>query len=177
MMSQPRRPEIVLHVGEVRASREAVVLGTLLGSCVAVCLYDPIVRVGGMNHFALPARNSGEQAGPPARFGSNAMPQLLAALVALGADCGRVAAKLFGGAQLLGLSLRNDIARRNINCALRFLAAAEIAVVVIDCGGHHARHLRFEPDTGRVRVARVNPAREANWPPAATPLRHFRHGA
>ncbi|MBI4516360.1 MAG: chemotaxis protein CheD [Deltaproteobacteria bacterium] len=168
-MSKLRRPEIDLHVGEVRASREAVVLRTVLGSCVAVCLYDARAGIGGMNHFALPA--CGSASSGSARFGSDAMPQLLAALAALGADCGRVVAKLFGGAQLLELPLRNDIARRNISYALHFLAAAKIIVVASDCGGHYARHLRFEPDTGRARVARVNPERAAHWPPAAASLR------
>jgi len=59
------RNSISLYIGDVAASRLPIVLGTLLGSCVAVCLYDPVLRAGGMNHILLPSCQMGEKSHAP----------------------------------------------------------------------------------------------------------------
>src|SRR5262249_26309622 len=104
----PRRvsfqKEITLHVGGVHASAEPTMIKTLLGSCVAVCLWDECARVGGMNHFLLP---DGRPDGPrdeATRFGVHAMDCLVGEMLKLGADPRRIIAKVFGGASVLALA-------------------------------------------------------------------------
>ena len=96
---------------------EAAVLVTVLGSCVAACLRDPVAGLGGMNHFLLPG--GGTDARGAVKYGLHAMELLINALIRAGASRGRLEAKLFGGAQMLrGLP---DIGRANAAFAEDFL--------------------------------------------------------
>ncbi len=145
-----RGGERVVHViqGEFATSADPdVVLSTLLGSCVAACLYDPQAHVGGLNHFLLP-EGSGD-ATENVRYGVNAMELLINDLLQMGAARPRLEAKLFGGARLLsGVS---DIGQRNIAFAERFLHSEGIRCSGSSLGGESARRIRFWPATGRAR--------------------------
>lgn len=122
-----------------------VVLSTILGSCVAACVRDPALRVGGMNHFLLPSAPNGE-AGDN-RYGVQAMELLINGLLGLGADRRRLEAKLFGGARMIvGLS---DIGAKNAEFARDFLKLEGIRLVGESLGGDRARRLHFWPSTGR----------------------------
>jgi chemotaxis receptor (MCP) glutamine deamidase CheD len=90
---------VTLTQGEFHASREPVVLSTILGSCVAVCLHDPGTGIGGMNHFLLPDGGDARDA-TSERYGVNAMEQLINALLRLGARRAGLVAKAFGGANM-----------------------------------------------------------------------------
>lgn len=126
-----------------------VVLTTLLGSCVAACMRDPVAGVGGMNHFLLPggrSQNMGEQA---QRYGVHAMELLVNALLSHGARRDRLEAKLFGGARLInGLT---DVGRQNANFAKRFLADEGIRHTGGSLLGEHGRKIQFWPVLGRAR--------------------------
>ena len=125
---------------------EDVVLLTVLGSCVAACLYDPVRRIGGMNHFLLP---EGRDAGD-IRHASAAMEQLVNSLQKKGAVRERLRAKLFGGARMLaGLP---DIGLRNGEAAREFLKGERIRCEAADLGGAKARRVRFWPATGRAQM-------------------------
>jgi chemotaxis receptor (MCP) glutamine deamidase CheD len=76
-----------VSIGDVYASAQGVEIRTVLGSCVAACLYDPVTGVGGMNHFLLPY---GDAAQDPGRYGEHAMDLLIGALQRLGAPRGRL---------------------------------------------------------------------------------------
>ena len=101
-----RGERILLHPGEYRVSREPVTLATLLGSCVAVCMYDPVQRVMGMNHFLLAVQRSA--GGSPmltseqGRYGVHAMELLINGLLKCGAQRQNLKAKAFGGGNVLG---------------------------------------------------------------------------
>lgn len=123
---------------------EGLVLATILGSCVATCLYDPIARVGGMNHFLLPGD---ERSGEGMKYGVNAMELLINGLLQRGAARGRMEAKLFGGAQVL--ENLSDIGSQNAAFARRFLSTEGIRIVGESLGGRQARRIRFWPTTGR----------------------------
>ncbi|MBI1818310.1 MAG: chemotaxis protein CheD [Deltaproteobacteria bacterium] len=154
-MTQPRRPERILFIGQVHACASPLLLRTLLGSCVAVCLFDPVARVGGMNHFALPNGPDRRTHTDRARFGLPAMIELLGALMAAGAVRHRLLATIIGGGHLLSTpDFANDLPRRNIDFARRFLARERIAIVAEDVGGHYPRQVRFHTDTGVVVVTR-----------------------
>jgi chemotaxis protein CheD len=123
-------------------------IGTLLGSCVACCLWDPIAGVGGMNHILL-ATTSRNNANCD-MAGVNAMELLINDMLKLGASRNRLMAKTFGGAQMInGLS---DIGPANCAFATNFLEIENIQCVSSSLGGSAARQLVFTPATGAARV-------------------------
>jgi chemotaxis receptor (MCP) glutamine deamidase CheD len=150
--------EVTIYIGGVHSANQPEVVKTLLGSCIAVCLYDPTARVGGMNHFMLP-NGSGGEAGNLTRFGVHAMDCLIGAMMKLGGDRRRFMAKIFGGAHVL--NVRESVAgvpQQNIAFIRRFLAAEGFPILAEDVGGYHPRHVRFYTDTGRAMVKRVESA-------------------
>ncbi|MDA3887730.1 MAG: chemotaxis protein CheD [Allgaiera sp.] len=121
---------------------------TILGSCVATCLCDPVAGVGGMNHFLLPEGGGGR--GDLLRYGPQAMELLINALLKEGARKSRLEAKLFGGAQMHeGLQ---DIGRANAAFAHQFLQTEGIALVSESLGGRQGRRVRYWPATGRAQI-------------------------
>lgn len=135
--------------GEFLASRDPnETLSTVLGSCVAACLWDPVALIGGMNHFLLPnAGGAGD--GVSSRYGINAMEMLINNMLKLGADRSRIRAKLFGGASMS--SNLADIGGLNARFARSFLATEEIPCVAASLGGSSARRITFHPTTGQAR--------------------------
>jgi chemotaxis protein CheD len=155
-MSHPTLPERILFIGDLHASGTPLVLRTLLGSCIAVCLFDPVAHVGGMNHFALPDTPDPSARTRAARFGLPAMTQLLGALVSVGGARDRLLATIVGGGHLLvPADVANSIPQRNIAFARLFLAKERIAVVGEDIGGQCPRQVRFHTATGGVFVTRL----------------------
>ena len=139
------------------------VISTILGSCVAVCLWDPERLVGGMNHILLPESKTGS-AGMD-RFGGAAMEFLVNDLVKRGADRQRLRAKVFGGASML--SAKSDIGARNAAFAEAYLDAEGIPCDAENTGGTSARQVRFWPHSGqaKMRFVRAEPT-PAPAPPA-----------
>ncbi len=139
---------IVITQGEHAASGDPdVVITTVLGSCVAVCLWDHLARIGGMNHILLASQTERDMRSDMA--GMHAMELLINALLKLGATRERLQAKVFGGAQMVsGLS---GIGASNAAFTLDFLARENIACIGRSLGGHQARRLLFWPVTGTVR--------------------------
>ena len=153
-MTYPK--EITLHVGGVHASAEPAVIKTLLGSCVAVCLWDREAFVGGMNHFLLPTGTGPDADDQPTRFGVHAMDRLIGEMVKLGADPRRCVAKIFGGASVLAISgTAANIPRANVQFVRTYLARENLRVAASSLGGTLPRQIRFCTDTGKVMVRRV----------------------
>jgi chemotaxis protein CheD len=140
--------------GEFKVSDDPnVVLTTLLGSCVAACIRDPVAEVGGMNHFLLPGPEVGS-AKDSERLGVHLMELLLNGLMRQGAQRDRLEAKLFGGARMMrGLS---DIGRKNADFAKRFLNYEGIKVVGGDTGGEQGRRIQFAPVSGRAMQSYIH---------------------
>ena len=128
-------------------------LATLLGSCVAACMWDPHAKVGGMNHFLVPGVEGQEDTMRPECRGSVLMERLLHSVLSHGAAQARLEVRIFGGASVIGNAMR--IGSRNIECATDFLAAREIALCQSDVGGRCARRLLFWPASGRIEVRRL----------------------
>jgi chemotaxis protein CheD len=145
---------VYLAPGQLFASGEPVQATTILGSCVAVCLWDLEAGIGGLNHFLLP-----HGATPSPRFASHAVPMLVGRLVELGASGARLRAKLFGGACVLdAFRASQALGARNVEAARQLLAAAGVRVVAEDVGGDLGRKLVFEVQTGSawIRAIGVN---------------------
>ena len=135
--------------GEFRVSRDPdEVLSTVLGSCVSVCLWDPGSRLGGMNHFLLPAA-PGQADAKTLRYGAHAMEVLINELLKLGARRRALQAKLFGGASVT--DALGPIGQANATFALSYLSDEEIPCIAQSLGGTRARRIVFRPATGHVR--------------------------
>lgn len=136
--------------GEHRISdNPAVVLTTILGSCVAACIRDPVSGVGGMNHFLLPGDGAGPVSGDPERYGVHAMELLVNALLKSGAQRRNLEIKLFGGAKTMsGLA---DIGAQNAAFALRFAERERLTIAGTCLGGERGRRLQYAPVSGRAR--------------------------
>jgi chemotaxis protein CheD len=142
--------------GEFYATSQDEVIVTVLGSCVAACLLDPIAMVGGMNHFMLPMKQGERDPDVfyAARYGVAAMEFLINNLLHLGAQRDRLVAKAFGGGRVMrGLS--SDVGDQNIEFVRQFLRDENIPVWSEDLGGLHPRKVYFFPHTGQVLVKRI----------------------
>jgi chemotaxis protein CheD len=147
------RVHVYLHAGQLVAAAAPTAITTVLGSCVAVCLYDPVAKVGGMNHFLLPLHVERE-ASP--RFGTVAVPQLVEAVVGAGASRGALVAKVFGGASVIaGMARGRRLGEENAALALRLLEEARIRVLDHDVGGGRGRKVVFFTDDGTVWVRQL----------------------
>lgn len=119
---------------------------TVLGSCVAVCLYDETKNIGGINHYMLPFWNGKELASP--KYGNIAIESLVKKMEHLGSKRENLIAKIFGGANQLAHKL--GVGQRNIKVAEEILADLKIKIVAKSLGGHKGRKLNFNTSTGEV---------------------------
>jgi chemotaxis protein CheD len=147
MMVDVDRCTVYLPPGQMHVGRE-VAITTILGSCVAVCLWDG--NIGGMNHFLLPRGPGGPRT--ELRYAVTAVPRLLHKMLEAGANLSRLQAKVFGGARVLSAPTQNHLGMQNADAALEILAASRIPVSAQDVGGVRGRKLVFDTDDGSVLV-------------------------
>jgi chemotaxis protein CheD len=149
-------PERRIHIiqGEQQVADDpAIMLTTILGSCVAACLRDPVAGIGGMNHFLLPGDKPDSQTSSRGenamRYGVHAMELLVNGLLRSGAQRHRIEAKLFGGARMMkGLT---DVGELNATFAEKFLKDEKIVIVGGSLRGTSGRRIQFWPVSGRAR--------------------------
>lgn len=162
-----------VHVGQgdhYVSSDPDVVLTTVLGSCVALCLRDPVAGVGGMNHFLLP-EGAGTGAGASRRYGAYLMEMLINDVLKAGGRRDRLEAKLFGGGRMF--DALTDVGAANADFAERFLADEGIPVLGGSLRGAGGRRLHYWPVSGRARQRAVTdlaalPSSTPPPPPLAT---------
>jgi len=149
------RSRIYLHPGQLFASAERSAVSTILGSCVAVCLWDPISKIGGINHYLLPLWTGQGTASP--RFGDVAVQDLLNKLLELGSQKPRLQAKLFGGACVIEAfrNRENHLGTKNVQAAEELLEKEGIPLVGHDVGGCRGRKLIFHTDNGTAWVKQL----------------------
>jgi len=135
--------------GEYFVAAEDVVLSTVLGSCVSACIWDPTLRIGGMNHFLLPGEAGADPLSDSGRYGVFAMEQLINELLKRGARRNALEAKVFGGGHVMKNFTTITVGTRNAEFVLRFLATEGIRVVSQDLKDVHPRRVAFFPYTGR----------------------------
>jgi chemotaxis protein CheD len=124
---------------------------TILGSCVAVVLWDEGSKIGGVNHFLLPNWNN--KGAPDVRYGDIAITELHDKTILSGAVKRRIVAKIYGGASLLKLDKTGfNIGLRNIEVAKVKLRELDIRIVEQITGGNAGRKILFDPQTGTVKV-------------------------
>lgn len=144
------RQRIFLLPGNLHVSVEPCQITTILGSCVSICLWDKKRRLGGMNHFLLPAARS--ETCNSSRFADVATSALLQHLQSAGCQRCDLVSKIFGGAAIL----RNEtlyptsLGANNVVAALRLMESAAIPVVAAETGGDRGRKIVFHTDDGEV---------------------------
>lgn len=126
--------------------KEPHVVDTVLGSCVAVCLYDDRLKVGGINHYMLPFWNGQGLASP--KYGNIAMDKLIEKMELIGSKRTNMIAKVFGGANQMQSSL--GVGQRNVMMVKDYLADARIPIVAENVGGEIGRKIRFNTNNGQV---------------------------
>lgn len=141
---------------EITAAKDEIV-ATVLGSCISVCMRDPQVGVGGLNHFLLPKNNGGSDTHAGERYGDTAMEVLINGLLKRGAKRNHFEAKVFGGARVLSGATMLAIGDGNIAFVTEFLKREGIPVVSQDVGGTRSRRIHYQPATGRAWVQHVQP--------------------
>lgn len=150
---QLQRRAVKLLPADYFIGDDEVAIVTVLGSCVAACMRDPVLRVGGMNHFMLPSGNA--DGGSGARYGSYAMELLINGLLKRGARRERLEAKVFGGGNVLQGFTSNPVGTRNAEFVLAYLAAERIPILARDLLGIHPRKVCYFPASGSALVKRL----------------------
>jgi chemotaxis protein CheD len=148
-----------VSIGEIKVIKSPGKLSIIgLGSCVGVCLYDPLKKVGGMAHVMLPESSQFKHINNPSKFADLAIPMLLKDLNRSGAVKNRLVAKLAGGAQMFSSSDASqimDIGARNIVAVKRSLAGLGIVIKGECLGGKNGRTMILDTENGNVSVRKV----------------------
>lgn len=138
-----------LHPCTVFAHREEFLVTTLLGSCVAVSLWDPQLKVGGMNHFMLPLWNGDGL--PTPKYGNIALEKLMERMLALGSRKEHWVAGIYGGAKVINAPAFS-VGDRNIQVAQELLAQKGIPFPRREVSGNRAYRVLFNTRTGIAQV-------------------------
>ncbi len=144
--------------GELYVTRRVEIVTTVLGSCVAACIRDPVAGVGGMNHFLLPSCERGggaasEVLSDAMRYGNFAMECLVNTILKYGGRRERLEIKLFGGGRIM--SDMTDVGASNVRFVMQYLRSEGLVAVAADVGDVHPRRVVYYPISGRVRVKRL----------------------
>jgi chemotaxis protein CheD len=161
-----KKTVIMLMAGDYLATQNGEVLYTVVGSCIATCIYDKERKVAGMNHFLLPGMVRPDEmlSSEVGRYGMFAMELLIGELIKLGARRESLQAKLFGGGNVLKFrSSDGDVTGSNIHFAKKFLELEGIPTMKQDLGGNGGRKILFFSDSDRVLLKRFNIEKEERF--------------
>ncbi len=150
---------IMLSSGEYFVSKDGEILHAVLGSCIAVCIYDTKKKIGGMNHYMLPLilRPDEILTSEVARYGMYAMELLIGEFIKYGTRRENLIAKIFGGGNVLKFRKSDgDVTGSNIRFAKKFLELEGIPVQSQDLGGYSGRKILFFTDTAKVLLKRFD---------------------
>ncbi len=142
--------------GEFYVTQQDLLLVTVLGSCVAACIRDKSLGLGGITHFMLPfEQNNTELIDSSIRYGSHALEMLINELLKLGASRENLEAKVFGGGDVLSAEGSQVIGERNASFLLNYLEAEKVDVVSQSLLGPYPQKVYFFPSSGRVLVKKL----------------------
>ena len=146
---------INVGIAQLKTGAKATVLRTILGSCIGICIYDRIKKVGGMVHILLPNSIQGKDIKIPEKYAESAIPLLVERLLKEGAKKETMSAKIAGGASMFkfesSISL-GQIGERNIAETKKVLEKLKIPLLQEDVGGNVGRVINFFLQDGRLAV-------------------------
>lgn len=148
-MSTGRQEQLFLHPATIAISRYPVWITTILGSCVSVCMFDPVQKIGGINHYMIPYWNGDGLESP--KYGNIAIMQLFRQMLDFGSKKEDIVCKIFGGAEML--AEQNSvfhIGQRNIEISYKMLIEMNLPVISSSTGGKQGRKILFNTETGVV---------------------------
>jgi len=150
MVLMEKLPVHFLYPAELFISKTPYQVNTILGSCVSVCLFDPVTHIGGINHFMLPYWNGQGLASP--KYGNIAIERLTDKMISLGCNKINIKAKIFGGGEVIETNIvQFHIGKRNIELARTMLEDLKIPIISSSVGGKLGRKIEFLTSTGDVR--------------------------
>ena len=135
-----------------------ILLTAGLGSCIGICIHDPILKVGGMAHIMLPTA-SGSMGGNPAKYADTAISLLLEEISGMGAHSSRLKAKMAGGAQMFSFPGKPPVLKigeRNAEAVELELKKKGIPLLIADVGGSFGRTIHFDVGTGQLHIRTIN---------------------
>ena len=135
-----------------------ILLTAGLGSCIGICIHDPILKVGGMAHIMLPTA-SGSLGGNPAKYADTALGLLLKEIFSMGANTSRLRAKMAGGAQMFSFPGKPPVLKigeRNAEAVEQELKKNGIPLLIADVGGNFGRTIHFDVGTGQLHIRTIN---------------------
>ena len=139
-----------LYPAAMYASKTPTLVSTILGSCIAVCFWDPTLKIGGINHFMLPFWNGQGLASP--KYGNIAIDRLMEKMISMGSNPKSIKAKVFGGGEVIETNIKQfHIGDRNIQIAFERLEELKIPVISQSVGGKLGRKIQFNTETGEVK--------------------------
>ena len=139
----------LLYPADIYVDTNPCLVSTILGSCISVCLHDPVLGYGAINHYILPRWNGHDLA--TMKYGNMSIIRILEELLTLGSKYGDIVAKVYGGAQVLtGMPTNFHIGKRNAKIATEILSEFNIPVIYWDVGGNMGRKIIFNTFTGEV---------------------------
>ena len=141
--------------GEYYVTQEGEGIATVLGSCICACIRDPKRKIGGMNHFMLPANEADNTVGIATRYGNFAMEHLINEILKYGGQKERLEVKVFGGGQVIQDMNTMNIGNRNIEFVDEYCRTENINVLSHDVGDIYPRKVLYFPETGLVRVKKL----------------------
>ncbi len=151
-----------LEPGYIYVTARPTHISAVLGSCVAVCVYDRKNNVAGMNHFQYPVAPDKDHA--TARYGDVSTRALIRMMIEEGSKLRHLEAQIFGGGYNTGISNKN-IGRENVMVARRVLAKERVKVVSEDIGGEKGRKVVFQTGANQIAVIKVDRIRKGDWYP------------
>jgi CheD, stimulates methylation of MCP proteins len=154
-------PAAKILPGECYVSRTGEMIVTVLGSCVAACVRDVKIGVGGMNHFMLPVQLGEQSISRPSVvnaelcYGNWAMEYLINAILKQGGRRDRLEVKLFGGGRVLSSMTNMNIGKRNVEFVLDYLQKDSLTIAAQDLGSDYPRKVLYFPDTGAIKLKKL----------------------
>ncbi len=155
-------PSYFLEPGYIYFSRNAATMRAVVGSSVAVCLWDTVLKYGGMNHFSHPSTRSRAEA--TARYGNVATVALVEMMKDVGCREEHLTAQIMGGGHPLG-EAEASLGQQNVQVARTVLARKGVTIASEDVGGTVGRKIVFDVRTGELAVLKVRRIRESDWTP------------
>jgi chemotaxis protein CheD len=153
---------INISMGELMVSRDpSDILACIgLGSCIAVCIWDPVIRLGGVAHMLLPSsRHKNENLISPAKYIDTGVPHLINRMVKNGSTRNNMIVKITGGARMLNIPGEQnvlDIGQKNIAEIKAAMSREKLNIAAADLGGQSGRTLQLFIDSGRILVRNMS---------------------
>ena len=157
-----------LKAGYLMANRDATLVRTVLGNCVAVAVFDRANRFGGMHHFVFPSTDQADRATP--QYGNVGLPALFRTMLDMGAERESLVAQIIGGAECPCFD-DESLGIKNVQVAREVLKRLSVPVVSEDTGGERGRKVVYHTGTNETAIFKVDNLRDNDWFRPGTDLR------